>query len=69
MENSNSMFGDMFSDMFESYFGSAPNVYEADLDKYWCKHIQNYYTVLNNAKSAGYRVFRNKEGKHKVVKK
>ena len=62
-------FGDIFGDIFGSAFGGTPNTYEADLDKYWCKHIHNYYTVLNNAKSAGYKVLRNKDGKHKVVRK
>lgn len=61
-------FGSLFSDIFGGVYGT-PSTYEADLDKYWCKHMENYYTVLNNAKSAGYRVLRNKDGKHKVVRK
>lgn len=61
-------FNDIFGNLFGNLSGNS-NTYKADLDKYWCKHIQNYYTVLNNAKAAGYKVYRNKDGKHKVVKK
>lgn len=59
-------FNSLFGEILGSDFGTTPSTYEADLDKYWCKHMENYYTVLNNAKSAGYKVFRNKDGKHKV---
>ena len=58
-----------FGDIFGGAFSGTASTYEADLDKYWCKNIQNYYTVLNNAKSAGYKVLRNKDGKHKVVRR
>ena len=63
------IFDEIFGDTLGSTFSGTPSTYEADLDKYWCKHMENYFTVLNNAKSAGYKVLRNKDGKHKVVRK
>jgi hypothetical protein len=59
-----------FWDIFGNTFGTnTAKTYEEQLNKYYCKHMENYYTALNNAKAAGYKVFRNKEGKHVVKRK
>lgn len=60
---------DSFFNSFFSGAYSSPEKFEADLDKYYCKHMEYYFQTLNNAKSVGYKVLRTKEGKHKVVKK
>ena len=62
-------FGDIFSDIFGTNVFCSPETYEKQLDRYYCKHMENYYTALNNAKAAGYKVLRNKDGRHKVVMK
>lgn len=63
-------FGDIFSDIFgTNIFGGTAEGYQRDLDKYWCKHMESYYITLNNAKNTGFKVFRNKDGKHKVVRR
>lgn len=36
------------------------------LDKLYWSDIQGYLTYLNNVKNAGYRVYRNSKGIHKV---
>ena len=62
-------FGDIFGSIFgTNIFGNTAETYEEQLNKYYCKHMENYYTTLNNAKNAGYKVFRNKDGKH-IVKR
>lgn len=63
------LFGEIFGTDISGVFGSTTKNYQNILDQYWLKDIERYYKHLNDAKAKGYKVYRNSEGKHKVVKK
>ena len=50
--------------LLESLFA---NSYKTILDDYWARGDPQYYEKLAETKSKGFRVYRNGEGKHKVV--
>lgn len=63
------VFEEIFGGTFGGVFDSTSKSYQDRLDQYWLKDIERYYKYLNDAKAKGYKVYRNSEGKHKVVKK
>ena len=56
------------SDFMNTFFGGFNlSKKEETLNTYWQRlEMEKYYTFLNDLKSKGYRVFRSKDGKHKV---
>jgi len=53
---------------FNYFINSLKNVIVTDLDKYYIQDKEKYQTYLSNVKNVfGYKVFRNSEGKHKVI--
>lgn len=56
------------SDFMNAFFGGFNlSKKEETLNAYWQRlEMENYHAFLNDLKSKGYRVFRNKDGKHKV---
>ncbi len=60
MKNTDNYFSDLFG-----RFNIANN--EKILDDYWAVfNAEKYYKYKEELKSKGYRVFRNKNGKHKI---
>ena len=67
MSNINDMFGGIFGDIFGS---ENPKLYEDALNDYWERmEIQKYHKYLSELKDKGYRIYRNPDGKHKVVRR
>ncbi len=74
----------LFNDIFGSVYGNGTQgleitlrkkEYEERFDLMWSNYgkgivtqLEEYYKQLNTIKSAGFKVFRNSEGKHKIVK-
>ena len=64
---------DNFFTMNENFFANffdrltSSKSYCERLDDYW-RHgkVEQYYCLLNNCKSAGFRVMRNSAGEHRV---
>ncbi len=65
------MFGD---DTLDELFGNVfsmnmPETQVKKLDDYWVHgNVQAYYSLLNNIKQMGYKVYRNSNGKH-IIKR
>ena len=59
-------FGD---DFLNDFFGQISHYSETNtLDRYWKEaKIQEYCKLIEKIKASGRRVFRNSEGKHKIV--
>lgn len=51
---------------FNNLFGLS---YQNLLDRYWVEDRVKYEEELQKTKAAGFKVYRNEEGKHKVVKR
>lgn len=43
--------------------------YKNLLDRYWLEDREKYDEELRKTKAAGFKVYRNEEGEHKVVKR
>lgn len=67
MSDINDMFGGIFGDIF---FGeSNVSVYEDNLNDYWERmEVEKYCKHLSELKNKGYRIYRNSDGKHKIIK-
>lgn len=61
-----SAFGGIFGDIFST---GDPSYYAETLDEHWanCK-VAKYYELLNKVKNQGFKVLRNSDGRHKVVR-
>lgn len=55
-----------FEDFISGTYFKQNILFERRLDETYMKDITAYYHTLNQAKSLGYKVYRNSEGKHKV---
>ena len=80
--NFETLFGDFFK-TYENSYQNRDNIafeitlqkqkYEENLDEMWRnipynpKQIMEYNKQVDTIKSAGFRVYRNSEGKHKIV--
>lgn len=65
-------FEDFMDDLFGSYSDSPftkENILAIQLDNLWREYkMAEYTTRCNNIKADGYRIFRNNQGKHKVMR-
>lgn len=51
---------------FNNLFGLS---YKNLLDRYWLEDREKYEEELRRTKEAGFKVYRNSDGEHKVVKR
>lgn len=51
---------------FEKLFTAS---YKNLLDRYWLEDREKYEEELRETKAAGFKVYRNKDGGHKVVRR
>ena len=66
MNDINDMFGGIFGNIFGE---SNVSVYEDNLNGHWERmEIEKYHKYLSELKNKGYRIYRNSDGKHKVIK-
>lgn len=60
---------DFFNDLIGMFGGIPISRYEETLNRYYKTDGVKYYAFVTDLKKQGFRIFRNKDGEHKVETK